>query len=61
MKVMDESARDPETNELMFVEEFDSNHEPKLLKNYQTFKNHALAEIILHSESKVLVYDVRLL
>ena len=51
MKVMDESARDPETNELMFVEEFDSNHEPKVLKNYQTLKNHALAEIILHSEN----------
>ena len=58
IKVMDPSAIDPDTGQLMFVEELDSNNNPKILKNYQTFKNHALAEIILHGETKTLVNDV---
>ena len=58
IKSMDELALDPVTKELMFVEEFDNNNQPKKLRNYQTFKNHALAERILHSETKVLVNEV---
>ena len=47
IKVMDGSALNPITKKPMFVAEYDSNNNPLILKNYQTFHNHIIAEIIL--------------
>ena len=50
IKIMDKKALDPITKKPMFFAEYDSNNNPTVLKNYQTFQNHAIAEIILHIE-----------
>ena len=44
--------------EKMFVDAVDDGNNVVLLKNYQTFKNHAMTEIILHSETKQIINDV---
>ena len=61
IKIMDIDAIDPDNGdkmEKMFIDAVDDGNNVVLLKNYQTFKNHAMTEIILHSETKQIINDV---
>ena len=59
IKVMDIDAINPATdNSLMFVDERDIDGNVLSLKNYQTFRNHALSQILLHGETKETVENV---